>query len=41
MTYISVEELIPAAQIKENLKIGIISLVLGVLCVLLIILLLG
>ena len=37
MTYISVEELIPAAQIKENLKVGIISLILGILCVLLII----
>lgn len=39
MTYISIEELIPAAQIKENLKVSIISLILGVLCVLLIILL--
>ena len=36
MTYISVEELIPAAQIKENLKTGIINLILGILCVLLI-----
>jgi len=36
MTYISIEELIPAAQIKENLKIGIISLIMGILCVLLI-----
>ena len=41
MTYISIEELIPAAQIKENLKLGIISLILGILCVLLIILLAG
>jgi len=36
MTYISVEELIPAAQIKQNPKIGIVSLILGVICVLLI-----
>ncbi len=41
MTYISIEELIPAAQIKENLKVGIISLIMGLLCVLLIILLAG
>ncbi len=41
MTYISIEELIPAAQIKKNLKVGIISLVSGVLCVLLIIFLAG
>jgi len=41
MTYISVEELIPAAQIKENLKIGVISLIMGVLCVLLVNLLAG
>ena len=41
MTYISIEELIPAAQIKENLKVGIISLILGILCVLVIILLVG
>lgn len=41
MTYISVEELIPAARIKENLKIGIVSLVLGILCVLLLSLLAG
>jgi len=41
MAYISIEELIPAAQIKENLKVGIISLILGLLCVLLIILLAG
>jgi len=34
MTYISVEELIPAAQIKKYPKIGIISLILGLLCVL-------
>ncbi len=39
MTYISVEELIPAAQVKKNLKSGIISFVLGILCVWLIILL--
>ncbi|MCK4521330.1 MAG: ZIP family metal transporter [Nanoarchaeota archaeon] len=36
MTYISVEELIPAAQIRQNLKVGIVSIILGVLCVLLI-----
>ena len=36
MAYISIEELIPAAEIKENLKIGVISLVMGILCVLLI-----
>lgn len=36
MTYISVEELIPAAQIKQNPKVGIVSLILGVICVLLI-----
>ena len=36
MTYISLEELIPAARIKENLKIGLISLALGVIVVLLI-----
>ena len=36
MTYISIEELIPAAQIKHNLKIGIVSLILGMICVLLI-----
>ena len=36
MTYISVEELIPAAQIKKYPKIGTISLILGILCVLLI-----
>jgi len=34
MTYISVEELIPAAQIKKYPKIGTISLILGLLCVL-------
>ena len=39
MTYISIEELIPAARIKQNLKIGITSLVLGAIIVLLIILL--
>jgi ZIP family zinc transporter len=36
MTYISVEELIPAAQIKQNPKVGIVSLILGMICVLLI-----
>lgn len=36
MTYISIEELIPAAQIKQNLKVGVFSLILGVICVLLI-----
>ena len=36
MTYISVEELIPAAQIKQNLKVGVSSLILGLVCVLLI-----
>lgn len=36
MTYISIEELIPASQIKEYPKIGTISLILGILCVLLI-----
>jgi len=36
MAYISVEELIPAAQIKQNPKVGIVSLILGVICVLLI-----
>jgi len=41
MTYISLEELIPAAQIKENLKIGVISLIMGVLCILLVNLLTG
>ena len=39
MTYISIEELIPAARIKQNLKVGITSLVLGAIVVLLIILL--
>ena len=39
MTYISVEELIPAAQIKQNLKTGLTSLILGLVCVLLICLL--
>ena len=41
MTYISVEELIPAAQIKKYPKIGTISLILGILCVLLINFLVG
>jgi zinc transporter ZupT len=36
MTYISIEELIPAAQIKQNLKLGIVSIILGAICVLLI-----
>ncbi|MCK4359571.1 MAG: ZIP family metal transporter [Candidatus Cloacimonetes bacterium] len=36
MTYISIEELIPAAQIKQNLKVGVSSLILGLVCVLLI-----
>jgi len=36
MTYISIEELIPAAQIKQNLKVGVSGLTLGVVCVLLI-----
>ena len=36
MTYISIEELIPAAQIKQNLKVGVASLVAGAVCVLLI-----
>jgi zinc transporter ZupT len=36
MTYISVEELIPAAQIKQNLKEGITGLILGLVCVLVI-----
>lgn len=35
MVYISVEELIPAAQIKQNLKVGTIGLVSGLICVLL------
>jgi len=39
MTYISIEELIPAAQIKQNLKTSIISIILGIICVLLITLL--
>ena len=36
MTYISIEELIPAAQIRQNLKVGLSSLILGVVCVLMI-----
>ena len=36
MVYISIEELIPAARIKQNLKIGIVSLILGAITVLLI-----
>ena len=35
MTYISIEELIPAAQIKQNLKVGLTGLILGLVCVLL------
>jgi len=35
MTYISIEELIPAAQIKQNQKVGIIGLISGLICVLL------
>jgi len=41
MTYISVEELIPVAQIKKYPKMGTISFILGILCVLLINLLAG
>ncbi|MCD6547360.1 MAG: ZIP family metal transporter [Nanoarchaeota archaeon] len=41
MIYISIEELIPAAQIKKYPKVGIISFILGILCILLINLLLG
>jgi zinc transporter ZupT len=36
MTYISVEELIPAAQIKKNFRVGVSGLILGFVCVLLI-----
>lgn len=36
MTYISIEELIPAAQIKQNPKIGFTGIILGLVCVLLI-----
>ena len=39
MTYISIEELIPAAQIKHNLKVGLTGLILGLICVLLLCLL--
>lgn len=35
MTYISIEELIPTARIKQNLKVGIIGLTLGLVCTLL------
>ena len=35
MVYISVEELIPAAQIRQNLKAGLTGLILGLVCVLL------
>lgn len=34
MTYISIEELIPAAQIRQNLKVGVGGLTLGLICVL-------
>ncbi|MEA3296117.1 MAG: ZIP family metal transporter [Patescibacteria group bacterium] len=33
MVYISVEEIIPAAQIKQNLKVGLIGIILGLVCV--------
>lgn len=36
MTYISVEERIPAAQIKQNLKAGVTGIILGAGCALLI-----
>ena len=36
MSYISVEELIPAAQIRQNLRVGVSGLVLGLACVLVI-----
>jgi len=36
MTYISVEELIPAIELKKNSKIGIIGFILGLICVYLI-----
>ena len=35
MTYISIEELIPATRIKQNLKVGLSGLILGLVCVLL------
>ncbi len=35
MVYISVEELIPSAQIKQNPKVGLTGLILGLVCVLL------
>ncbi len=35
MTYISIEELIPAAQIKQNFKEGLVGFILGLACVLL------
>ena len=35
MTYISLEELIPAAKIKENFKVGFVALASGALCSLL------
>ena len=36
MTYISIEELLPAAQIKQNLRVDLTYIILGILCVLLI-----
>lgn len=36
MTYISIEELIPAAQIRQNLKVGVSGFILGLICVLVI-----
>nr|QNO54465.1 zinc transporter ZupT [Methanosarcinales archaeon ANME-1 ERB7] len=39
MTYISIEELIPTARIKQNLKVGITGLILGLICTLLLVLL--
>lgn len=39
MVYISVEELLPAAQIKQNLKVGVTGLVSGLICVFLLCLL--
>ncbi|KAF5429113.1 zinc transporter, ZIP family [Candidatus Methanophagaceae archaeon] len=36
MTYISIEELIPAAQIRQNVKVGVSGFILGLICVLVI-----
>lgn len=36
MVYIAIEELIPGAKIKQNLKVGISSIILGIILVLLI-----